>query len=491
MSIDRRSRRDFLRHLACLAASGGAAALVPQLRLIGSALASTQALSGYRALVCIYLAGGNDSWNLLIPYDTARYAIYASSRGGVYSAASNASGLALDRTTVLPLTGASGSGSDNYALHPNVPELRSLYDAQKLAFVVNVGTLLRPTTKADYNAGIVNRPPQLFSHNDQESLWQIGTAAASNYGWAGQSAAVLLPQFPSGNNATLSPCISIAGNNRFETGLGVIPYQMATGGLTALSGVCNPSGCSGYSGQRDVALNQLLADTYASSLHADEYKRVFQRGRDLYGLISTGLAGSDGTLATVFPTGNTLADQLKMVARMIKLSRAQNLAARQVFYVRYGGFDTHDGQMGSGTSGHAALLGNASRALDAFWTALGEIGAQSEVTAFTMSEFARTLSSNGNGSDHGWGGVQLVLGGSVLGGRLYMDGGGPVGGFPDQTLDGPVSLSRGQFVPGIGVEQYAATLARWLGVTANSDLDAIFPNLGTFNPAFRQLGFLA
>lgn len=494
MSHSRTSRRDFLRHLACLAASGSAAALVPQLRMMGTALASTGAsttLSGYRALVCVYLAGGNDSWNLLLPYDQARYDVYAASRGGVYNAASNTAGLALDRASVLPLTGAVGSGSNNYALHPAVPELRSLYDAQKLAFLVNVGSLVQPISKADYSANTALRPPQLFSHSDQENLWHVGAAHDARYGWGGQSAAVLRPQFPAGNSALLSPCISVAGSNKFETGAGVLAYQLASSGLSGLNGVCNPSGCSGYAGQRDVALNQLLADTYAGNLMADEYKRTFQRGRDLYALLAGGLGGADGTIATTFPTQNSLADQLKMVARMIKLSRAQGYAARQIYYVRFGSFDLHDGLMSTGTSGHAALLGKVSTALNAFWTAMGEIGAQNEVTAFSMSEFARTLSSNGNGSDHGWGGVQFVLGGGVLGGKLYADGGGPVSGFPDQSLNGPVTLSRGQFVPGIGIEQYGATLARWLGVTADADLATIFPNLGNFNAAFRNLGFLA
>ena len=494
MSHTRNARRDFLRQLACLAASGSAAALVPQLRMMGTALAAASTpgtLSGYCALVCIYLAGGNDSWNLLLPYDQARYDVYAASRGGVYNAASNAAGLALDRATLLTLSGAGGSGSGNYALHPSVPELRSLYDAQKLAFLVNLGSLVQPISKADYNASAALRPPQLFSHSDQENLWHVGAARDARYGWGGQAAAVLRPQFPAGNSTVLSPCISIAGANKFETGNGVLAYQLSSGGLSGLSGVCNPSGCTGLAGQRDVALNQLLADSYAGNLMADEYRKTFQRGRDLYALLAGGLAGADGSIATAFPTQNSLADQLKMVARMIKLSRAQGYAARQIYYVRYGGFDLHDGLMGAGNSGHAALLGNVSKAVSAFWTALGEIGAQNEVTAFSMSEFARTLSSNGNGSDHGWGGVQFVLGGGVVGGRLYADGGGPISGFPDQSLNGPVTLSRGQCIPGIGIDQYGATLARWLGITADTDLAAIFPNLANFNPAFRNLGFLA
>ncbi len=497
MNNDRNSRRDFLRYLACLAASGGAAAVVPQLCMIGSALAQTPAVaSGYKALVCVYLSGGNDAWNMLVPTD-ARYATYAASRSGVYNATSNPGGLALDRTQLLGLTGAAGSGSNNYGMHPSMPELRALYNAQKLAFVANIGTLVRPITKADY-AIAINRPPQLFSHSDQENLWHVGTAKDSTNGWGGSSASILRGTNPN-PNSTLSPCISISGNNKFEVGPATIPYQMSSGGLSNLSGVCNPSGCSGTSGQRDVALNLMLEDTYQSTL-AGGYAQVMQRGRDLFGVLNGGLAGPDGTIGTTFPAGNSLADQLKMVARMIKLSRAQNYATRQIFYVRFGGFDLHAGLMSAGNSNHAALLGKVSSALNAFWNALGEIGAQNDVTAFTMSEFARTLSSNGSGSDHGWGSLQMVLGGAVQGGRLYADGGegSPFNAFPDQsiTLDShgnntnPMAFARAQFIPGIGVEQYAATMANWMGVTAASDQNAIFPNLVNFNQNYRTLSFL-
>jgi uncharacterized protein (DUF1501 family) len=490
MHIDRTSRREFLRRLACLAASGGAAALVPQLRMLGTALAATSTFTDYKALVCVYLAGGNDGWNTLIPYDQSRYDVYASSRSGVYDPTTNPGGLALNRAQLTPLTGVSGSGSANYALHPAMPELAALYDSQQLALVVNAGTLVRPITMTDYNSTPADRPPQLFSHSDQENLWHVGTAADNKVGWGGSSMVTLETQFPPGGNTLLSPCISISGSNKFEVGSSVFPYQLATSGISSLSGVCNPpAGCSTNSTARDTALTALLGDAYASELFAGEYAKVFQRGRDLYSVLSSGLASSDGTISTVFPSNNSLGDQLLMVARMIKLSRAQAYAARQIYYVRFGGFDLHSGLMSATPSGHAGLLGSVSAALNAFWNALNEIGAQNNVTAFTMSEFARTLSSNGNGSDHGWGGLQLVLGGAVHGGQLYADGGGPITGFPDQTFnDGTMTFSRGQCIPGIGVEQYAATLAQWMGVTAASDLNAIFPNLPQFGVS--NLGFV-
>lgn len=508
MTTDRKSRREFLRHMACLAASGGAAALIPQLRMMGTALAQTApaSLSGYKALVCVYLSGGNDAWNLLVPKDSAsagsHWDIYRTSRSGVYNSNTNPGGLAVDFSQLLGLTGAPGSGSSAYGLNPNCTELKALYDAQKLGLVVNVGTLVKPITKTDYNSA-ANRPPQLYSHSDQENLWHVGTSRDSRHGWAGSTIDVLKPQFPAGGNSVLSPCISIAGSNKLEVGGSVFPYFMSSSSsnttppLSGLSGVCNGPTCSGtFGAQRDGALTQLLAATYQDEF-ANEYAQTFKRGRDLYQTLYSGLNGTSGQLVTTtFPTNNSLGDQLRSVARMIKLSRANNYAARQVFYVRTGGFDLHSGFNSAGTNGHAGLLLKLSKALDAFNTALGEIGAQNDVTTFTMSEFARTLTSNGDGSDHAWGSVQLVMGGAVQGGKLYSNGGGPISGFPDQsiTLDthgnntNPVAFSRGQFIPGIGVDQYAATLAKWLGVSATGDQDAIFPNLANFT--LRDLGFM-
>jgi len=493
MSYNRNSRRDFLRKLACIAAGGSSAAMIPQLRMIGSALASsTQALSGYKALVCIYLSGGNDGWNLLVPYDNTRYNIYAAARSGVYStggANPNPGGLGLAQPAAgsaqIVTDGNDANATTNqYFINPAAPEIASLFKAHALAMVVNVGTLVRPITKVEYNQSAANRPPQLFSHSDQENLWhQANTSSSSVRGWGGLCGDIVQP---SNFNQQLSSCISIAGANRFEVGMSTVPYQLSSGGLTALNGVCNPSPCSLSSNSlRDTALNGLLQDTYANDFPG-EYARVFKRGRDLYNLLSAGLGAT--TLKTSFPANNSLASQLQTVAKMIKLSKAQNYAQRQIYYVRYGGFDLHAGMM-AGNGNHGQLLTAVSQAMNAFYAAMGptDVNAQSEVTAFTASEFGRTLQSNGSGSDHGWGSLQMVLGGAVQGGKLFSNGAGLISGFPDQNLTAPNSFSRGQMIPGIGVEQYAATLAQWLGVTNASDLNTIFPNLanfGTSNLAF-------
>ncbi len=499
MSTNRKSRREFLQNLCCLAASGGAAAMIPQLRMMGTALANAKSLSGYKALVCVYLAGGNDAWNMLVPYDATRYNVYASSRSGVYNAASNPGGLALPSPTgaqiaqqvVTDLNGS--SGTNQYFLHPSLTSpgtsLADLFTQKKLAVAVNVGTLVTPITMTQYNNSPSTNPPQLFSHADQTNQWnQAYAKAGATTGWGGLCAENLQAQ---GANGTSSPqlplAISIAGANRFEVGASSVPYQMSSDGLAALSGVCNPT-CTGNNHVRDQALIDLLGDTYASNF-AGGYNALFQQGRELYSLLSPDLNAY--APKTVFPDGNSLAAQLQMVATMINLSNAKGYATRQIYFVQLGGFDLHSGFM-TGTGDHASLLSDLSAALSAFYTAMGptDVNLQDQVTAFTASEFARTLQSNGSGSDHGWGSMQMVLGGAVNGGRLYSNGGGPISGFPNQALNAPNNFSRGQMIPGIGVEQYAATLAQWMGITSTTDLEAIFPNLINFGTSNFSLGFV-
>jgi uncharacterized protein (DUF1501 family) len=491
MSNKRNSRRDFLRKMACVACSGGAAAMLPQLRMMGTALASTTSLPGYRALVCVYLGGGNDAWNLLVPFDNTRYNTYATSRSGVYDAVNNPGGLGLTLPTTPAqiaaqkiIDGNDGNSATNqYFLHPSVPKLTPLFNSGKLAFVVNAGTLVKPITMPDYLASSTNYPAQLFSHADQTNQWQQGYAVEGPVlGWGGQCGDKL---GINNTNQQLSSCISIAGANRFEIGVTTVPYQLSSNGLTKLNGMCNTT-CNGNNQTRDTALNDLLGETYANDF-ATGYSSVFERGRGLYSLLSPDLPNYAPT--TVFPSGNSLASQLQAVATMINLCSQKGYASRQIYFVQLGGFDLHSGMM-SGNGDHASLLSEVSAALDAFWSAMGptDVNLQDSVTLFTMSEFARTLQSNGSGSDHAWGTVQMVLGGAVNGGKLYSNGGGLISGFPNQALNAPNNFPRGQMIPGIGVEQYAATLAQWMGVTSPTDLSAIFPNLGNFS--MNNLGFV-
>jgi uncharacterized protein (DUF1501 family) len=498
MSHTKNTRREFLRKLSYLAAGGGTAAMIPQLRMMGTALASTE-FSDYRALVCIYLSGGNDAWNLLVPYDTPRFNTYATARSGVYSASGNnpnPGGLGLTLPTgnnVALQVINDGATADQYFLNPSAADtsstkyLTTIYKNGNLAFVVNVGTLVQPIQKSDYNSTPSSRPPQLFSHSDQENLWhQANTSSTAIQGWGGRCADFLRPN---NTQSTLS-CVSVAGANRFEVGLNTIPYQLSSGGLTGLTGMCNPSSCTGISSTsiRNTALKGLLAETYSNDFQT-EYAKVFQRGRDLYDLLGNTTTGLPAVkLNTTFPSNNGLASQLQMVAKMIKLSKASGYAQRQIYYVRTGGYDLHAGMM-SGNGNHGQLLQQLAQAMTAFNTAMGptDVNVYSNVTTFTASEFARTLQSNGSGSDHGWGSVQMVMGGAVHGGKLYSDGGGPISGFPDQTLTATNNFSRGQMIPSIGVEQYAATMASWMGV-GTSDLNTIFPNLSHFSS--KNLGFV-
>jgi uncharacterized protein (DUF1501 family) len=527
MSYSRNSRREFLRKMACVACSGSAAAMIPQLRMLGTAMAATPSLSGYKALVCLYLAGGNDSWNLLVPYDSngtnKRYDVYSLARNGVYNSASNSGGLGLARpasgNAQIITDGNDGNSATNqYFMHPNLTNLAKFYKANQLAFAVNVGTLVQPMTMTNYNNATFPKPPQLFSHADQTNLWdQANTSGNTSLGWGGLCADDLQQQVPSANNTgpgsllggpQLSLCVSIAGANRFEIGNVVNnPYQLSSGGLTNLNGFCNPcTGGGSNNSIRDSALSDLLADTYQNDF-AGEYANVFGDARALFSIIKPNLGVAPYNVSTTFPNTN-LGNQLKIVAQMIKLSKAQNYATRQIYYVQLGGFDLHSAFMSS-TDGnnppgngndHAGLLYQVDQAVNAFWTEMGSTAQNiaNDVTLFTATEFARTLQSNGSGADHAWGGVQFALGGAVSGGKLYTKGSGGLNGagidgvFPNQaygkmTNPNANSFSRGQLIPGLGVDQYAATFAKWLDVSS-SGLTAAFPNLGNFPGG--TLGFL-
>lgn len=500
-------RRAFLQKLGCTLAGASSAALLPQLAMISRAQAQV-AGGPYRALVCIYLAGANDSYNWLVPRDAdspgSRYDAYRSARGGVYGP-SNTAGLALDFADLLPITPANQALA--FGLHPSCSDftavngassqphsgIQSLFNQGKGAFICNAGTLISPITRAQYDAG-APRPAQLFSHNDQELQWHVGigdpNASIARYGWGGRVAKVT-----AGGNLPigLSPSVSIAGSARFLIGDQIMPYQLSSNGVDLIDNYTAGVTGNNFSGQRRALLNDLLDDSYGHPFareYASTLRRALTVGESLSGLLNE--AGGSGDVSTVFPAGNTLADQLRMVARMIKISRASLSAQRQVFYVRMGSFDLHDGMFVAGqpvaSSGHGALLTTLNQAIGAFWNALGEINAQDNVLTFTMSDFARTLTGNGNGSDHAWGGNLFVLGNAVQGNKLY-------GTYPqlinnnNSNANSDWSFSRGQYIPTTAVEQVAATLAKWMGVSDGAALAAMFPNLANF--PVSDLGFLS
>ena len=478
-----RSRRDFLRHAAgSTIACATSGALFGQLSLMNSLLAATAScpayppVNDYKALVCLVLVGGNDSFNLLIPSDAARYATYSTSRSG-----GPPLGMAIDRSTLIPVhpTTLDGAG-DTYGLHPSAPELATLFENGQAAFVVNAGTVLEPTNKTQYQTPGWPVPPQLFSHADQQGHWQYGQPAQNGtVGWAGLAAdrlAVLNP------GMTIPMSISLNGQNRLQAGQSVQPYSVTSSG---------PAGLNGYNGAIGAtkmnALEELLAASYPDPL-SRRYRSTLQNSIDWYQTLNAALANATDVSA-YFPAkgANKVADAMQEIARIISV-RATLGARRQIFFVSYGSFDTHDGQLDT-NSGQPTLFATISQALGSFYAATVALGVQNSVTSFTFSEFARTLNSNGDGTDHAWGGIQLAIGGSVLGRKLYS---APMASgrqyFPDQTLDGPDCLARGQMIPSLSCDQYSATLAKWLGV-GSCDIGTIFPYVGNFPTA--DLGFLA
>ncbi|HVF36005.1 MAG TPA: DUF1501 domain-containing protein [Candidatus Saccharimonadia bacterium] len=501
------SRRDFLRNAGCLVAAGGVSSFVPKLNLLGTALAQS-ATSGYKAIVCLYLGGGSDSWNLLVPtganadgqYSHARY---VTARNGLYSAA-NPTGLAIPN---VPVTGALPpaiplGGAGNLGLNPFAPELASLYNTGRLALLPNIGTLREPITRATFNTR--RRPPQLYSHNDQTTLWHIGssTTTQTTTGFGGMIAGYTANT----NTLGLPPAISIAGQTRylvgerFGSGDPVFPFQMSTSATTPATALTNYSATSTAPGEaaRRGALVELLNAAYPSPLsteYADIVDRSLVLSRDINAEIAS-LSASSNPVA--YPVNTSVADQLRSVARMIRISRpgfvppaapapeppyASINANRQVFYVSTGGYDTHNGQITSlGATGHHLLLQRLSQAVNWFYNEMAAIGMADEVVLFTMSDFGRTINSNGNGTDHAWGGVQFVVGGP----GAVSGGGNTFGRYPRIELDvsgndpNGESFSRGQMLPTLAVDQLGATLARWMGVDDGARLLEIFPNLDNF-----------
>lgn len=454
IQLDRFSRRELLRYGAAGAGGVGLAAL-SQLALVQQVAAASAQGGSYKALVCVFLWGGNDAYNLIVPSSAAEYAIYAQSRQT----------LAVMQNQLLPITPATPNGVA-WGLHPSVPELQSLFQSGKLAIVGNVGCLIEPITKVQYQNNSVPTPPQLFSHADQQFQWQTAYAdSPQSVGWCGRVAEDLAAL---NGGAALSMNISLDGSNTQQIGPNSAPYVLGTSGPTQLSGFWGTQGAL-----RRQAFDALRAAPYTHKLEK-AFAGVMNESIAIEGLISGALAGAP-TLTTPFP--NTwLGSQLAMVARMISVRAAIGLS-RQIFFVGKGGFDTHDDQ----NQHQPGLYADVSQCLGAFQSAMEELSISADVTLFSASDFGRTLSSNGKGTDHGWGAHHLVLGASVAGGDIH-------GTMPDLTLDGPDDIGGGRLIPRISVEQYAATLASWFGVSGG-DLTTLFPNLANFSP--QTLGFVS
>ncbi|SEB48505.1 DUF1501 domain-containing protein [Terriglobus roseus] len=449
------SRRSFLRY-ASLAAAGNAAGLRPfgmLNALASSGAAAAAAPASYKALVCVFLYGGNDGNNTIIPFDATGYGNYTKLRGP----------LALAQNSLLTLPGL-----PNFALHPNLPEIQALVNSGQAAIVANVGTLLQPTTRAQYLAGAV-KPTNLFSHPDQQEEWQnVSASGSTSTGWAGRLADAMGSSHNGG--ASIPMVTSVAGDTLFCNGASTTPVAVSPGN-TSGSTCSEGTECTA----RQTAAQSLL--TFNSGLSLVTADDGITANSYRYAKTLADASASAAPLKTVFPANNGLAAQLKQIAQIIAIRSALGVD-RQIFFCGIGNFDTHSTQLTT----QATLLAGISAAIGAFYQSTQELGVADQVTTFTMSDFARTLQPNSNGgSDHGWGSHHFVVGGSVLGNKIY-------GTYPTLALGGPDdSGTNGRWIPSTASVQYASTLAQWFGVD-QSAMAQVFPTLSGFKTT--SLGFL-
>ncbi len=470
-------RRNFLGSMLGVAGGG---ALPFALNLAAMNNAAAQSASDYKAVVCLFLAGGNDHFNTVLATDPTSWNEYQRVRATTDAGSIALPGLGANGG-VLPLNLTGGEAGRSFALHPSMGPLKSLFDAGRAAVVANVGPLIMPTTKAQYKAHSVNLPPKLFSHNDQSSTWQASQPEGATSGWGGRMADLLAA---TNSNATFTT-ISASGNAVFLSGHKVRQYQISNGSALPIRNLSGPL----FNAPANAnPLNAIITGERAD-LFEKEYTNVVKRSISAQAVLSGAMAPAGATGVadpskylnpkTQAATANPVAQQLQTVARIIA-GRGALGARRQVFYVTMGSFDSHDGQK----LNQADLLTKLAHAVAYFDEVLATLPGgdmRKQVTLFTASEFGRTFASNGDGTDHGWGSHHIVVGGAVKGNALY-------GNFPVTGLNHDLDVGSGALLPTTSVDQYGATIARWFGL-ADSQLGDVFPNIGNFNQ--RNLGFLA
>ena len=455
------SRRVFIGDASCKALSGSAA-LGSLLNLgLMSRLAADELPAGddYRALVCVFLSGGNDSFNMLAPRSVDRYVEYSDIRQN----------LALSREDLLPFS-HKGLGQRELGLHPKMKKVRDAYDSGNLAFLVNVGTLQQLVTRETYELSPQLLPDGLFSHSDQQRQWHTSLPdRTSTSGWLGRLSGLVQDLNQPG---TFASAISVSGINLIQTSPGVSPYVIGPGGSRGLTDWNKERwayGRAAVSSQLELEYENLLQKIFAG-----RKKDALERNEVFSAAVETD--DQEG----VQIGGGSLGRQLEMVLKTIR-ARGDLGVRRQTFFVELGGWDLHGNLLES----HRDLLEQLDDALGDFQMALKAEGLSEEVTTFTASDFGRSLTSNGQGSDHGWGGHQMIMGGAVNGGRIY-------GEYPDLYEDNPLDVGRGRLIPTTSVDEYFAELACWFGVS-RQQLPLVFPNLNRFYDLARPeqpLGFM-
>jgi uncharacterized protein (DUF1501 family) len=453
------SRREFMKMASKLSVAGAAAPFALNLAGIGAAAAQTA--NDYRALVCVFLYGANDHNNTVITYDTASFNAYTASRASI-------SRPLADLVPLTPSVALTGNNAGRqFALPKELAPLKTIWDQGKLAILANVGPLIVPTTKTQYANLSVPIPAKLFSHNDQQSIWQASSPEGARLGWGGR----IGDMFAAQNMNPVFTCNSLAGSAVFLAGNTVAAYQLGTQGSVAIAGL---NGSLFGSTAAAGALRSIITDG-GTSLFTKDLAQITSRSINADQVLSQALATSPDFALSADLTTNSLATQLRIVSRMIA-ARTTLGAKRQIFFVSLNGFDTHDDQLDTQPLLHTQLAA----ALTYFNANLQSMNVANNVTTFTASDFGRTLTSNGDGSDHGWGSHHFIMGGAVKGGQYY-------GTFPVMGLNNNDEVGSGRLIPTTPVDQYAATLASWFGVS-NTDMKMVLPNIGSFSNT--NLGFM-
>lgn len=457
------SRRQFLKN-------GAAALSASSVGTVLSSMSSFNALAqsnedDYKAIVCIFLFGGMDCHDVVLPFDQASWDSYAQIRQSFL----NVQGNTRTRSNLLPLNpvNANAFGNRQFALPPEMPNIKSLFDNGNAAIIGNVGPLIEPVSKSQFDQDGVRLPPRLFSHNDQQATWQASSPEGAQFGWGGLFADAALAANP--NNAKEFTTITSSGNELFLTGRNAQPYQISTQGAASVN-VLEWLREFEDSAQGQSLLNQVTGHFEAKSFTSNNLLQ-----QDVATILANAYAANEKynqtqlsapTLSTQFPA-TPLGTQLRAVANTIS-TRTQLQVNRQVFLVGIGGFDTHSQQ----AQDLPQLLAQLDTGVAAFYQALQELNLTNQVTTFTASDFGRTLAVNGDGTDHGWGGHHFVVGGAVQGNHIY-------GTIPPASFNHEWDAGGGRLIPSVAVEQLAAPLGRWFGLN-DAELNSALPNLVNF-----------